>query len=94
MSTKVTIAYGEPPSTDFHLYYDFADDKYHLAIYGKDVEFASGNDNVNLEIPKDVLTKIIEELKKKDFQLPGNLEYLEQKYEENEEQQNEGWTQS
>jgi hypothetical protein len=70
MSTKCTIACGNPKKTDFHLYFDYADHEYHLDFYG---EKAS-----TLIIPKDAMEAIVAELGRKGFTLPGNLDYLEQ----------------
>ena len=80
MSTKVTIAYGREPDTDFHLYFDYRDNEYHLDFYG---EKAS-----QLTIPNDAMKNILEAFKQRGFTLPGNLDYLEQLSEEAESDEN------
>ena len=74
MSTKHTIAYGNPPNSDFHLYFDYADCEYHLDFYGENAS--------QLIIPKDAMTTIVEAFKANGCVLPGNLEWLEQLSEE------------
>lgn len=67
MSTKCTIACGEEP-TDFHLYYDYADQKIYLDL--PDFSFV---------IPRDVMEEIIKEIKDPNFVLPGKLNEKEKK---------------
>jgi hypothetical protein len=74
MSTKHTIAYGHPPYSDFHLYFDYADSEYHLDFYGEN--------SSRLVIPKDAMEAIVEAFKIRGFTLPNNLDYLEARYEE------------
>ena len=74
MSTKCTIAYSNLLNSDFHLYYDYTDDQYHLDFYGENASQQT--------IPKDAMNTILEAFRKRNFILPGNLDYLEQLSEE------------
>lgn len=76
MSTKNTIAYGNPPDSDFHLYFDYYDLQYHLDFYGENAS--------QLIIPKDAMETILKAFKLREFTLPGNLDYLEQLSEDKE----------
>ena len=74
MSTKCTVSCGQAP-TNFHLYFDYRDDQYHLDIY--DFEKSTYT-----SIPKEIMKIILEDLKTRRYAEPGNLEYLEVKLKE------------
>ena len=82
MSTKVTISCDPGVDTtlmtsDFHLYYDYADNKIHLDVQAEEVEFRAWPNGYHVVIPIDVMKTLVEDLssnRKNGFKYPWELE--------------------
>lgn len=73
MSTKVTLSHNDQfdGKPDFHLYYDYADDKVHLAIYKHpEAKLVTQDESFDVVIPRDVWKLILESVQDPQFKMP------------------------